>query len=196
MKTLKTLALATAVSAGLLGSASVIANTVEFENGDLGTSSSAKFDITLAINSVARIFGLNNVDLSSADNGGLNGDGEVESTDAICIYANTDTFSIGATSLGNFNLRKDGSGDSGASYILTLNSNTNGAGSTLGTWKTDSAADSTPIQTVALASGDSPIGETPTCATGNFGLKVSATFKPDAVAGTYSDTVTMTVTAL
>ena len=65
MKKFKTLALATAVSAGLLGSAGVMAAPVQ---GELGNYSEGKFDINLKIEPQVKISSLEDLDLKYTGN--------------------------------------------------------------------------------------------------------------------------------
>lgn len=80
MKTLKTLALATAVSAGFLGSSGAIALT----QGTLGPTSTGIFDITLIKGELARVWGLEDVELV---NDNLDSDIDTYSAN-FCIFSN------------------------------------------------------------------------------------------------------------
>ena len=79
MKTLKTLALATAVSTGLLGSVGAMAAN----DGTLDTTSQGDFDITFSKDDQARIWGL--VDLNLTDSNGSDGTALEHN---FCVFSN------------------------------------------------------------------------------------------------------------
>ena len=111
MKTLKTLALATAVSAGLLGSVGALAAT----DGLLGTSSSnGNFDIFLIKEAGTKIWGLKDLD--------LNGDEGIASipraTYDFCVFANASTGTAEAYKM----TVKSANGNSAADGFRLINS--------------------------------------------------------------------------
>ncbi|WP_299734822.1 hypothetical protein [uncultured Endozoicomonas sp.] len=102
MKTFKTLALATAVSAGLLGASGVMAAT----DGLLQPNSSqGEFDITLDLSTVIQISKLNDIPLTYTN-------GDATGGMDFCVYTNNTNSKYQITASGSYN---DGSAQTGFS---------------------------------------------------------------------------------
>lgn len=179
MKTIMRKALAVAVIAGVSGGAMAVV-----ENGTLGSSSTGRFDVTMKVGGLTRVFGLKDFIFNAPDKPGAQ---------AICIYANTTNFSIDATTTNDFAL--ENSGTQGAKFTLELFPNADGSGDASATWSADATA-AQQVTSIDLATGDSEVGDSPTCTTGNFSLKVNATLDNNVKAGNYTDRVTLTVSPI
>ncbi|WP_257282855.1 hypothetical protein [Endozoicomonas sp. SESOKO1] len=113
MKTLRTLALATAVSAGLLGSTGVYSA----DDGDLGSTSTGNFDINLNIPGNVAIWGMR--DLPFTDDG-------TKILEA-CVFSSTDEVQFQVNTTNNEFELKSGA-IKGADFTVTI---TDGTDSTL-----------------------------------------------------------------
>ncbi|WP_066015943.1 hypothetical protein [Endozoicomonas atrinae] len=184
MKTLKTLALATAVSAGLLGAGGAMAVVVD---GDLATDQSiGKFDITLTTNTMIRVWGLDDV---SEDVDSVSSLPTPLATD-FCVYTNgtNNQFDLTVSTGKGFELYNDGNSGS-LEYALEIGD----AGATQKKANFNSETNITELFDAGASQPD-PAQE---CSTGNMSMQVSFSQTglnalPD---GTYTDTVTITVQA-
>ncbi|KEI70073.1 hypothetical protein [Endozoicomonas elysicola] len=189
MKTLKTLALATAVSAGLLGSVGAMAAV----DGDLTeTTSTGKFDINLNIPGKVAIWGMRDLPFTSA--------GATSQTINACVFSSTARaqFLLNTTNT-DFQLKDNGT--KGADYTVTVKESGSSISST---WGTDYLANNqaSPIN-FNVASGTEPnntggvIDEV--CAVGGDFQKIDVTVTLSNVVsttGTYTDEVTLVVSAI
>ncbi|WBA80953.1 hypothetical protein [Endozoicomonas sp. GU-1] len=187
MKTLKTLALATAVSAGLLGSVGVMAAN----QGSLGANSNGDFDITLVHASGVRIWGLEDFTFDT------NGDDSTlqSSNKDLCIFTNDATSSTD----GQYDIIATGSSLTLSNGVpadaLVYKVEFKDSNSSTGSYNTliDNGAIS--AQVGSLNAGnlfDQPNPAIDTCSAPNANVKV--TIDPDgAPSGTYTAQVFLTV---
>ena len=198
MKTLKTLALALAVSAGLLGSTGVMAA----RQGDLGATSNGDFEINFQKGSIAKIWGLEDIDLTDQTT-----DQASAVTDDICVFtnkaANSNDFMLEIESANAFQLAGSGKGGNGTD-IPTIDYDIKVAGIPgHGTGELDNGSVSHGTDKI-VDSGQSPLNAGPIsdqprplydCAGNeNFKISVWAVELANIQSGAYSDTVTLTVT--
>lgn len=110
MKTLKTLALATAVSAGLLGSFGVMAA----QDGDLDTSSTGNFDINLNIPGNVAIWGMRDLPFTGDGTQTLNA----------CVFSSTNAVQFQVNTTDNAFELKSGA-TKGADFTVTIKDGSN-----------------------------------------------------------------------
>ena len=198
MKKFKTLALAAAISAGLLGSAGVMAAT----QGELSdTRSEGTFDITFFNETQIILYGLEDIDLFSTSPS-VSGD-EFKYT-PVCVASNigsSDTdvddnkYEIALSSDQDFKLESGESGLGNIPYKLTVVD----TGVPKGTWGDGGAVDNGAYDDTALQVDSLLVNEPPAC---NSTDSVDRVIRVDlvdalaAAAGVYSDTVTVTVAPL
>ncbi len=203
MKTLKTLALATAVSAGLLGSVGAMAAT-DAPN-PTPTSSTGNFEIDLTILELARVWGLDDFPLTynSSDN-------TIASVEKdFCIFSNknftSNEFTLTVSSLngnGNGNTAKSftlideaastqGSDTASIPYKITIAENKD-EGKSVSTASGKNDQEFT-LNAGALSDQKNPWTDSCSVGTGNMTLKVEVTGNIIFPEGIYSDNVTLQV---
>ena len=198
MKTFKTLALAAAVSAGLLGSTGVMAA----RQGGLGATSDGDFEINFQKGSIARIWGFEDINLTDQTIDEANA-----VTDNICVFTNkavnSNDFKLEIESANAFQLAGSGESSDGTD-IPTIDYDIKVAGiSGEGTGELDNSNVNHGTEKT-VNSGQSPLNAGPIldqprplsdCAGNeNFEISVWAANLANIQSGTYSDTVTLTVT--
>ena len=197
MKTMKTLGLAVAVSAGLLGSTGVMAA----RQGELGATSDGDFEINFQKGSIARIWGFEDINLTDQTISEANA-----VTDNICVFANkavnSNNFKLEIESANAFQLAGSGEGSDGVDipaidYDIKIASLGTATGDldngevTHGTQKTIDSGQN-PLNAGPILDQPRPVNE---CAgSENFEISVWAANLANIQSGTYSDTVTLTVT--
>ncbi|MBO9494648.1 hypothetical protein J7438_11175 [Thalassotalea sp. G20_0] len=190
MKTLRTLALATVVSVGVLGSTSAVAVT----QGNLGSTSTGIFDITLIKGELARVWGLKDVELVDA-----NSDSNFDTyTSSFCIFANkglqSNDFDLSITSASStpFSL-KDISGTQGATDIAYTVKITDSASTELVAENADGATKTGRLNAGSLLSQPLPGG----VCTGNENMDLEIALVNSSFTsiqtGTYTDKITLLV---
>ncbi|CAM3434362.1 hypothetical protein [Parendozoicomonas haliclonae] len=188
MKNMTYKALALAIAVGASGGVFADAGDLNPDHEQLGATSYGDFKITYSNSAKARVFGLDDITLTSSDS-----TSPITAKDDICIFTNQTNFSLVVDSTNNFSLQ-DSASSEGATY--TLNFQEKGAASNdLGTWGLESGNNSdgykaTAIPAIALKGGDSELGNT---CSGNITMTVSAKQKAGASNGTYTDSVLLTV---
>ena len=185
MKTFKTLTLAAAISAGLLGSAGVMAAN----DGSPGASSTGEFLIEFEVDGQIVIKGMDNITLPD----GANDDGDLIGWDTVCVgtTSSAGSYSVtAATDTGDFKLTNTTGGSGGtAPYTLYYADGINNPGS--------ATLDNTNELTHGVAktglTGLASDGLTCTAAmTSTVWVKLAKSDIP-TVNGTYQDTVFLTV---
>ncbi|MBO9482122.1 hypothetical protein [Salinisphaera sp. G21_0] len=192
MKTLRTLVLATAVSAGLLGSAGVIAAT----QGTAGPTSKGTFDIKFEKGSVAKVWGFSDIPLN-----GTQISESTAATDLICVFTNkavlSNDYQLEIASLNKFQLVGAGSdGSTAIDYGIKVSGYGQGSGS-LDNSSITPGTDLNVISTTNLKAGALLTQPKPNldCANENAQIAVWVTSDISSLAGgSYSDTVTLVVT--
>lgn len=184
MKTFKTLALAAAVSAGVLGASEVMAAPVQ---GGLGTESVGKFDITFKKDAKAAIWGMRDLPFTKDETKTLNA----------CVYSSTAgvQFQV-STATGNFSLT-DGSNT--APFDVTIKSTKTPAHTAK--WGAGGLGheDISPVNfnvtgaTEPTPDDGSPITSVCTGDDQTIDIDVSLTGTASLVDGEYTETITLTV---
>ncbi len=188
MKKFKTLALAAAVSAGLLASTGVMAA----EDGGLETNgpSVGWFDIFLYNNAKAKIWGLEDFTFTGTT------DPNTDSKN-VCVWTNTSEYRMTVESdNGDFKL-KDAADGVGADYTVTIK-NTQGTEYTeiWGAGAGQNGDGFTPTTDFIVGTGNYAIEPTTDAACAgrqNVNVKIDLSNVNAAVTGAYSDRVTLTV---
>lgn len=184
MNKFKLLAMAAAISAGLLGSAGVMAA----QDSELVENDVAKgwFDIFLFNNSEAKIWGLEDYIFDNASGDTI--------TKPVCVWTNTDEFRMTVeSSNGNFTLQDAGDAK-GADYTVTID---DGEGTDPAVWGDgEYTSGFSPLTDFIVGTGitdpDADCGAAG--ATRNVNVKIDLTrATPLADPGAYSDRVTLTV---
>ncbi|WP_257264312.1 hypothetical protein [Endozoicomonas sp. ONNA2] len=190
MKTFKTLALAVAVSAGLVMSSAHSA-TPQHLNGELGADSAAFFDIFLVKGTVARIWGLKDVELTGNEGIDVGGVLTPKFSHQFCVFSNHasngNDYKLTVESENSYKLT-DSSDDSTINYELSVAAGNATGKSTVGT--PDFTAD---FNAGAIEDQPNPnIGDV--CdVKQNITLEIGLLSANPVTAGAYSDRVTMTV---
>ena len=198
MKTFKTLALAAAVSAGLLGAAGAMAA----EDGQLGQNSFGNFIINFQKGSIAKIWGFRDLDLNdqTIDLGSA-------ATDDICVFTNravnSNDFKLEIESNNAFQLAGSGESSNGTDIpkidydIKVAAIEGKGTGELDNTnipHGTQNSFDSGSNHLNAGSILDQPRPFNDCEGSENFRISVWAADLTNIQSGTYSDTVTLTVT--
>lgn len=188
MNKFKILALAAAVSAGLLGSAGVMAAN----QGDLDTTSKGDFYINYVKGENARIWGLENL---AMDDTHLTG---AEKTQEICIYSNknntSNAYELTLESANSFVLKDQSeTPESNIAYNIKVDGIGIGVGSldsTDNNGTTDTYTDN--LNAGAISSQPNPGLE---CSASARNAKISVWFgsAPNVATGYFTDLITMTV---
>ena len=198
MNTFKTLALAAAVSAGLLGSTGVMAA----RQGELGVTSDGDFEINFQKGSIAKIWGFDDINLTDQTIDEANA-----VTDNICVFTNkavnSNDFKLEIESTNAFQLAGSGETSDGTD-IPTIDYDIKVAGiQGEGTGELDNSevthgidntvnSDQSPLNAGPILEQPRPLFD---CAgSENFKVSVWAASLASIQTGTYSDTVTLTVT--
>ena len=194
MKKFKTLALAAAVSTGLLASSGVMA---AFEDGELQINlpSEGWFDIFLYNNAQAKIWGLDDIEFL----GVINTSSAAEKTKNmdVCVWTNTSDFRMTVASANNFTLQ-GGSENEGAKYTVTIADAISGVTPTkTAVWGDGNDSDDALTEFLV---GTSITDHEPDCGTGgavrNVNVKIDLTSVTAVTPGAFSDRVTLTVTPI
>ena len=189
MKTFKTLALAVAVSAGLLGSAGVMAAN----QGKLDTESTGDFYINYVKGENARIWGLE--DLAMDDSHLV----ETPKTQEICIYSNKDntsnTYELTLESANSFVL-KDQSETSGSDIAYKIKVEGDGVVGQ-GTLDSSNLTGGNKYVNSSMKAGEIPLQPNPVleCSASEHNAIISVWFEsaPNVATGYFTDFITMTV---
>ncbi|MGB0360672.1 MAG: hypothetical protein ACPGEF_04585 [Endozoicomonas sp.] len=188
MKTFKTLALATAVSASLLATTGVMAAT----QGDFGIASSqGSFDISLFNETEVRIFGLEDVSLVNPNDTPTPGD--LSGNTNVCVYANVPNYTVSLASTNGFALQ----GGSGTEDSVRYNLDYEREGAASETWSSR-PGDNRSGMFAGNFERSVDDREQQECTTGVTAIKVNISEEDYARVdtGVYTDTVTVTVAAI
>lgn len=195
MKTFKTLALAAAVSAGLLSSAGVMAA----RQGELGTSSDGDFEITYNLNPQVRIWGLEDMSF----NGDL-GSAQFDSFDFCTFSNNTEEVLITVDSAnGDFALNSTpgvSGGPIGYELKITDKDDTDQSDTWGGTGNLGNGQQGYSQYSASMTPGVT--NDTVACTGTGYSLNTlrvdipAVTSGAPTAAGDYSDTVTLTISAI
>ncbi|WP_422449935.1 MULTISPECIES: hypothetical protein [unclassified Endozoicomonas] len=179
MKKLKTLALTTAVSLGLLGSNASMAET----QGSLGATSEGTFDIKLSLGQIVQIWGFNDLYFTGNDKSpAMN----------LCVKNNDTNNTVRLSVEGSFKLGTPT--ENGANYSVSITDTSNAKESVWGSGASE--LDSGEFSTVGYTTQDSSDAvDTTSCADGSTYNAVDLTVQVKGTKGTgvFSDTVTVTV---
>ncbi|MTI11726.1 hypothetical protein [Sansalvadorimonas verongulae] len=187
MKTIMRKALAAAVIAGVSGGAMAASDgqlgQIDGQVDPIG-SSQGSFEVTLFNEAKARIFGMEDLTIPNDNTGPVD--------KSICIYTNTERFTVIADSRNNFQMNTV-SGVAGVDYTLAL-MQTSTDGTPGATWGAGNSGNG--IRSSTIVAQNNPNWDDPanaTCTDGNFGLQITPTVINGAQPGVYTDSITLTV---
>ncbi|MGI2026927.1 hypothetical protein [Endozoicomonas acroporae] len=187
MKKLKTLALTTAVSLGLLGSNAAMAET----QGSLGATSEGNFDITYVKGTLVRIWGLEDFAFDNqADGASLTKD--------VCVFSNgnsnSNQYKLTVTSGNVFKLIDGASNE--ADYTFDFGTKISGA-TTPAVWTNAAGNESNGDQVGNITAGalaDQPNPNLDNCTSAEANAQISITIPTvPTTAGVYTDNVVLLV---
>lgn len=190
MKTFKTLALASSLSAAVFASAGAMAAT---DATELGSISEGKFDIKLSISDQARIWGLDDVNLTVANN--VNG---TPASMSFCVFSNhagdgSNLYDLDVVSENGFKMVNVGTGDAvdATAYKLTFTDAEDNEKPSI------SADDTIELDAGSLSTQPDPLQECPDGIENQTTVDIQFTGNAASVntltTGAYFDVVTLTV---